>query len=139
AGTRYAWQQFSLPNDVASGGRVRLSLNFSQLKLAGAMYVEYQMVKAQEFWFDYFADPAATVIPLWSAVYGVTNTPTSWGAAQGRTYTVTLTNNGSSTWNAGDTPPVSHNDTLSPHDALPNSAGTRYAWQQFSLPNDVAS
>lgn len=102
------------------------------------MYVEYQIVKSYEFWFDQYADVAATVTPLWSAAYGVANTPTSWGAGQGRTYTVTLTNNGYSTWNAGGTHPVYLNVLFSTTGGGANS-GTHYAWQQFSLPNDVAS
>jgi hypothetical protein len=102
------------------------------------MYVEYQMAKANQFWFDQYADLAATVTPLWSAVYSVTNTPTKWGTTQAQTYTVTLTNNGYSTWNAGGANPV-YLDVLFSSTGGGVNSGTHYTWQAFSLPNDVAS
>jgi hypothetical protein len=138
SGTHYGWQAFSLPGDVASGGSVTLTITVTAPSQAGPMYVEYQMAKAHVFWFDQYADVAATVTSLWSGTYGVTNTPTKWGANQTQTYAVTLTNNGYNTWNAGGTNPVYLDVVFSTTGGGVNS-GTHYAWQTFSLPGDVAS
>ena len=137
AGTHYAWQGFSLPSDVALGASVTLTITVTAPSQTGSLYVEYQMVKAHEFWFNQYADVAATVLDLWSASYGVTNTPTSWVANQAQSYTVTLTNNGANTWNAGGTDPVYLEVSFSTTGGGV-SAGTHYAWQGFSLPSDVA-
>jgi hypothetical protein len=138
AGSHYAWQGFFLPSDVASGGSITLTITVMPPSQPGSMSVEYQMVKAHEFWFDQYANVAGTVTSLWSAVYAVTNTPTAWGANQAKAYTVTLTNNGSSAWNAGGIDPVYLEVSFSTTGGGVNS-GTHYVWQGFWLPNDVTS
>jgi hypothetical protein len=138
SGVHYAWQGFSLPRDVVSGGSMTLTITVAAPNRTGAISVEYQMVKAHQFWFDQYADVAGTVTSLWSAAYDVTNTPTTWGVSQARTYTVTLTNNGFSTWTASGSDPVYLQVSFSTSGGGVNS-GTHYAWQAFLLPNDVVA
>jgi hypothetical protein len=82
---------------------------------------------------------ASCVTPAWSAIYDVSNTPTSWVATQTQTYSVTLNNGGSQTWPAGGSNPVH----LGVHFAASGGGGSiNYSsWstdQRFALPADLA-
>jgi hypothetical protein len=56
----YPWltdQRFSLPNDLAPGVGVTLTLSVTSPSSAtGNLVLEYQMVKEDQFWFNQFAD-----------------------------------------------------------------------------------
>ncbi len=60
--TWYTDQRFTLPNDVASGGSVTLSVTITPPSTqTGTMTLELQMVKENEFWFTQHADTMVTV------------------------------------------------------------------------------
>jgi len=68
----------------------------------------------------------------WFALYGTSNTPSSWAANQTQTYGVTVTNSGNQTWPASGNNPVH----LGVH--FTNGSGTWYTDQRFNLPSDLA-
>src|SRR5260370_1404463 len=106
----YPWltdQRFSLPNDLAAGVAVTLTLSVaSPSSTTGNLVLEYQMVKEDLFWFSQFADLTVNVSLAWGASYTVTNTPTNWSTDQTQTYHVTLTNTGNQRWPAAGSNPV---------------------------------
>jgi hypothetical protein len=93
------------------------------------------MVKEGVAWFN-FADVDVTVTP-WAASYALANTPTSWIAGQGQTYTVTVTNIGSQPWAAAGNNPV---HLMVSFVDRPGGFGNNLAYthQRFNLPADLA-
>jgi hypothetical protein len=133
AGTWYSDQRFNLPNDLAPGAGVTLTISVTAPGNSGSLVLEYQMVKESQFWFTQVSDVTVNVAAAsWGASYTVTNTPTSWAANQTQTYTMTVTNNGNQTWPATGTNPVH----LGVH--FKNGSGTWYTDQRFNLPGDLA-
>jgi hypothetical protein len=134
--TWYTDQRFSLPNDVAPGSTVSLTIDVTAPSNAGNLVLEYQMLKQYQFFFAQYADVNVSVgISVWQASYSVVNTPTTWSTGQTRTYGVSVTNTGNLTWSAQGGTPI----MLGVHFANTGGPGnTWYTDQRFSLPNDVA-
>src|SRR5258708_7827847 len=92
--------RFSLPNKLTPRASVQLTITVATPSPVGNMVLEYQMVKAFQFWFGQFAD-VNTAVPTWNAGYSVSGTPSFFfnDTATTEIYTLSL------------------------HDALPISAG----------------
>jgi hypothetical protein len=133
----YTDQRFVLPNDVAPGGSVTLTMSVTApTAKAGSLVLEYQMVKEYQFFFNQFADVSVTVSPLWSASYGVNSTPTIWTTGQTLTYTVIVTNNGTQTWPSTGASWVDLSVKFTATGGG-NGKSPYYTDQRFALPNDV--
>jgi hypothetical protein len=73
--------------------------------------------------------------PALAATYSA-SPPTSWYAGQAQTYSITLTNTGTQTWNAGGSNPVRLGVSFGTSN---DTAGVGWATdQRFSLPGDLA-
>lgn len=96
---------FSLPADVAPGGSATVSVTLTP-NFFGHEYLEALMIKEHQFWFDQvtitpqqWADPLVLVTRAsWSAAIDTSAFPTTWVRAVPQTFSVTVTNNGNTTW-----------------------------------------
>jgi hypothetical protein len=89
----------SLPADLAPGSSVTLSVTVTAPSRTGALVLEAEMTKEHDFWFQQWQPVNVTVVaPVWSASYSLAGVPASWSPAQSQSVTVTVTNNGNTTW-----------------------------------------
>jgi len=92
-------QYFSLPANLAPGGKVTLNVAVTAPAKPGALVLEALMLKEHNFWFQQWAPVNATVASaVWAASYNLAGAPASWTAGQSNTVTVTVTNAGNITW-----------------------------------------
>jgi hypothetical protein len=131
-------QRFTLPNDVAPGASVPVTVTATAPPTWAFNTLELEMVKEQAFWFQDWAP--LTIIPaplLWSASYDITGAPRTWAPGRTQTFQVTVVNTGSLFWPSGGTYPV----RLALHFANAEGGIANFAgWatdQRFSLPADV--
>jgi hypothetical protein len=115
---------------------VTLSINVTAPLGAGSYILRQRMVKEAIAWFDQIQKTNVTVTqPALAASYSA-SPPTAWIGGQSQTYSITLTNTGSQTWNAAGPNLV----RLGVHFATA-SDGWGVGWasdQRFSLPADLA-
>ena len=103
-------QVYALPNDVAPGASVSLTVNATAPTTAGQLYLEAEMFKDHELWFQQWSPSPATVgAPAFAADYNVCGAPSAWTKGQTQSFQVTLTNTGSQTWNATGANPLTLN------------------------------
>ena len=102
AAKRSTWltnQYFSLPANLAPGGKVTVNVAVTAPAKPGALVLEALMLKEHNFWFQQWAPVNATVASaVWAASYNLAGAPASWTAGQSNTVTVTVTNAGNITW-----------------------------------------
>ncbi|MGV3606449.1 MAG: PQQ-dependent sugar dehydrogenase [Planctomycetaceae bacterium] len=97
--------RFDLPSDVAPGASVTMTINVTAPATANGNYtLRARLVKDNVAWFDYFQKTAVVVQTLTASYSGIV--PTSWTRGQTQTYSMTVTNTGSATWNTSGTNPV---------------------------------
>ena len=130
----------NLPADVAPGGSAPITVSLSPPSASGAMYLEAQMFKNQQFWFSQFQSVSVALGPVaWAAGIDLNAAPSSWSEDQSQTFTVTLTNVGTQTWPASAPNNVALDLNFS---ATPGGSNDIYtSWltsQIISLPADVA-
>jgi len=137
-----AWltdQRFSLPNDVAPGQTVSVSVSPVAPGTTGSVLLEAEMVKEGQFWFDQWQSTSVRLTPaVWTAGYDLTDMPRNWSPNQVQTFPIQVINTGNQTWRAGGATPVRlgiHFATAS--GGAPNS-GAWLSDQRFGLPNDIA-
>lgn len=129
-------QQFSLPIDVAPGQTITLTINVVGPAVANGYVLRHRMVRAGDQWFAQMQRLNATVAaPTLSATYTGTP-PTIWNNLLKPTYTVTLLNTGTQTWNATGTNQVRLGIYFGGESDAANAWTTQP--QRFTLPNDVA-
>jgi hypothetical protein len=97
-------QLFSLPNDVAPGESATLAVDVTAPAKAGSYTLRQRLISAEFGGLANMLKTAAAVETL-SAQYAV-SPPLQWQAGQTQTYSITLINKGSKTWNAGGNNPV---------------------------------
>ncbi len=130
-------QIYALPSDVAPGASVSVSFTATAPASAGSLYLEAQMFKYKQFWFQQWQWSPASVGSLpWGANYDVCAAPRTWTPGQSQTFQVTLTNAGSQTWPSGGVNPVELNVhfTKSPGGPVASWFGSL----NVLLPTDVA-
>jgi hypothetical protein len=130
-------QRIALPNNVAPGGAVTLTITVTAPGAAGSYILRHWMVKELVAWFDQERKDAVTVssVPALAAAYNV-SPPTSWSQGQSQTYTITVTNQGAETWLAGGATPVHLGVSFGGASEIPG-----VGWitdQRFALPSDIA-
>jgi GH18 family chitinase len=137
-------QRFALPGDVAPGGTATLSVTARAPAASGAMVLEAEMVKEQQFWFMQWAPVSVSVAaPRWAAGYNLSGVPREWAANQTQAFSLTVTNTGNQTWPASGVNPVHLGLHFSrAGGGWPLQVASYYsAWltdQRFALPNDLA-
>jgi hypothetical protein len=142
-----AWssdQRVALPQDVAPGQSVTVSVTGAAPATTGAQVLEAEMVKEQQFWFGQWGPVAIRLSGAsWLAGYEMSAAPKTWLLGQTQTFTVKVTNTGNQSWPSGGSTPV----RLSLHFATssggwPKQVASYFrAWvtdQRVALPADVA-
>jgi spore germination protein YaaH len=130
-------QTYSLPSDVAPGDTVSVSVTAKAPTTAGSLYLEVQMFKYKQLWFQQWQwSPASVGSLAWGANYNVCGAPRTWAAGQSQTFQVILTNAGSQTWPSGGSNPVELN--LHFTNRLGGPVTSWFANYSFALPSDVA-
>jgi len=131
-------QSYALTSDVAPGASVTLTVNAKAPAASGSIYLEAQLFRSQQFWFQQWSGMRVTILPAFTAAYDSCQVPIAWSPGQSQTVTLTLTNVGSQTWPSGGTNPVQ----LDLHFATaPGGTAVISKWltsQVFSLASDVA-
>ena len=95
-------QALALGGDVAPGAST--TVNFTLSAPAGATVLEALMIKEHQFWFDSVTSSpqqwksVATAFSLIAATYDLSKAPTAWKVGQSQTFSVTVTNTGTTTW-----------------------------------------
>ncbi len=94
--------RYLLPNDVLPGQSVTMTINVTApMTAAGSYMLRARMLKDNVGWFEYFQKTPVVVQTL-SASYSGT-VPTTWTRGETKTYSVTVTNTGTATWNTSGT------------------------------------
>jgi spore germination protein YaaH len=90
-----------LAGNVLPGNSVTVNVTLLAPPRAGVMFLEAQMIKEHQFWFKQYASTTINAAPAgWSAAFNTTHVPTTWVAAKSQTFSISVTNNGSGTWDA---------------------------------------
>ena len=142
AAKRSTWltnQAFSLPANLAPGGKATVKVTVTAPTKTGSLVLEAIMIKEHSFWFQQWAPVNVTVaVAVWSATYNLAGAPASWTKGQSRGVTVTVTNSGNMSWpSAGD----NRVDLHFHFTTRTGGAINRAYWltsQFFSLPADLA-
>src|SRR3989441_5855921 len=137
-----AWvtdERFNLPNDVAPGQTVSVSVSPTAPSRTGPLLLEAEMLKEQQFWFDQWQSNRITITPaVWTAGYDLSDMPRNWNPNQVQTFPVQVINTGNQTWRAGGSNPVRlgmhFTAALGGYPASPKWLSD----QRFALPSDIA-
>jgi hypothetical protein len=88
--------------DVAPGGTA--TVNFTVIAPTGSTVLEALMIKEHQFWFDtvtsspqQWTSVASAFSPI-AATYDLSKAPAAWKVGQSQTFSVTVTNTGTTTW-----------------------------------------
>jgi spore germination protein YaaH len=131
-------QIYSLPSDVNPGQTVTVSVTATAPAADGYMSLEAEMFKNQQFWFAQWKPVSVTVYGAWGASHDLSQAPASWGAGQTKTFTVTVTNQGTSTWPSGGANPVMLDLHFTNTPGGSAQIGSWLTSQIYRLPADVA-
>ena len=97
-----AWlnsEVFSLPANLAPGGRATLTVTVTAPSRTGSLVLEAEMIKEHQYWFQQWQPVNVTVAaPVWSAGYSLAGAPSSWVKSGSQSVTLTVTNTGNTTW-----------------------------------------
>jgi hypothetical protein len=131
-------RSYALPSDVAPGASVTLTVSATAPAGSGSIYIEAQLFKNQQFWFEHWASIRVNILPAFTASYDMCQVPTAWAPGQSQAVTMVLSNLGSQTWPSGGVNPVE----LDLHfTTAPGGTGAMSKWltsEIFPLPSDVA-
>ncbi|MDX1946963.1 MAG: PQQ-dependent sugar dehydrogenase [Pirellulaceae bacterium] len=97
-------KRYALPRNVAPGQSVTMTITVQAPPTAGNFVLRARLVKENVAWFDYFQKTNVVVNTINAAYFGTI--PTTWARNQQRTYSLTVTNTGVTTWNTTGTNPV---------------------------------
>ena len=102
AAKRSTWltnQAFSLPANLAPGGKATVNVKVTAPAKTGSLVLEAIMIKEHSFWFQQWAPVNVTAAAVvWSATYNLAGAPASWTKGQSQSVTVTVTNSGNISW-----------------------------------------
>ena len=129
-------QRVTLAEDLDPGQSATLSASVTAPAAPGAVVLEAQMVKEQQFWFAQAgAASIETSTVSWLAGYDVSGVPKDWVAGQPQAFSIKLTNTGNQTWPASGASPVRLSLHFAPAAGLPYTG-----WlsdQRVPLPADL--
>jgi len=130
-------ETYLLASDLAPGASATLSVTATAPSRSGSLYLEAEMLKNQQFWFQQWSSVTITLTPAWVAAYDTCQVPSVWAPGKSQTFSVTLTNMGSATW-----PSSGPNAVLLDLHFTPVKGGSSniYSWltsQTYPLPSDV--
>jgi Bacterial Ig-like domain/Ig-like domain from next to BRCA1 gene len=125
-----------LPQDVAPGASVTVTVTVTAPATPGDYILRQRLVKENVQWFDQLQATPVSVASLGSlAASYATTAPTTWLPGQTQTFSTTVTNTGTMTWNAAD-PQAVHLGVY-----FSGNSDAIYDWTsepvRFSLPADV--
>lgn len=90
---------FAMPADLGPGASVTMNVTFAAPARTGALVLEVEMVKEQDFWYQQWQSVSVNVASLDKAAsYDMSNVPVSWSAGKSQTFAVTVTNTSNQTW-----------------------------------------
>jgi hypothetical protein len=131
-------KSYALGSDVAPGASVTITVSATTPAGAGTLYLEAQMFKNQQFWFEHWGSVRVPNLPAYTASYDMCQVPTAWSPGQNQSATILLTNIGSLAWPSGGANPVE----LDLHFmTAPGGSAAMSKWltsEIFTLPADVA-
>lgn len=130
-------QVYALPADVAPNASVTLTVGVSAPSSAGALYLEAETFKNQQFWFTQAKAVPVNVYHHWQGSVDMSGAPTTWVAGQTRSFPVTVHNLGDQAWPSGTANPVKLDLNFSTGSGGANGC----CWltsQTYSLPANVA-
>jgi len=131
-------KSYALASDVAPGTSLTLTVNATAPASGGTLYLEAQMFKNQQFWFEDWSTVRVSILSAFTASYDMCQVPTAWSPGQSQTVSILLTNLGSQTWPSGGANPVE----LDLHfTTAPGGSAAMSKWltsEIFTLPADVA-
>jgi hypothetical protein len=131
-------KSYALGSDVAPGASLTITVSATTPASAGTLYLEAQMFKNQQFWFEHWGSVRVTNLPAYTASYDMCQVPTAWSPGQSQSVTLLLNNIGSLAWPSGGTNPVE----LDLHfTTAPGGSAAMTKWltsEIFTLPSDVA-
>ena len=142
AAKRSTWltnQAFSLPADLAPGGKATVNVSVTAPARTGPLVLEAVMIKEHQFWFQQWAPVNVTVAAaVLSASYNLTGAPAAWTKGQTMSATVTATNTGNIAW-----PSVGYNrvDLCLHFTTRPGGSANGAYWltsQCYAMPADLA-
>jgi uncharacterized protein YkwD len=133
-------QRFALPNDVAPGASVTVNVTVIAPATSGTYVLEEQMVEEGVTWFAQYLDSSVSVTgsAALSASYVANNLPASVVPGGSVSYSVTVTNQGSTTWTAGGTNPVHLGIHFTTKGGGAASSSSWVTDNRFALAADVA-
>lgn len=129
---------FKLGADVAPGGVASIAVSVTAPSAPGTYYLEAQLFKNQQFWFDSWQPVAVNVAGAWAAGYDIGGVPASWTPGQTQAFTVFVTNTGSQTWPAGGGNYVALDMHFSPITGGAAATGSWRTSQVYRLGADIA-
>ena len=95
---------FLMPADLGPGASVTMNVTFAAPARTGALVLEVEMLKQQDFWYQQWQPVVVNVAARNKAAgYDMSKAPTSWLAGQSQTFPVTVTNTSTQTWLATGT------------------------------------
>ncbi|HEY2599357.1 MAG TPA: N-acetylmuramoyl-L-alanine amidase [Candidatus Dormibacteraeota bacterium] len=90
---------FAMPADLGPGASVTMNVTFAAPARTGALVLEVEMVKEQDFWYQQWQPVSVNVAALDKAAsYDMSKAPVSWLVGQSQTFQVTVTNTSNQTW-----------------------------------------
>jgi glucose/arabinose dehydrogenase len=98
--------RFVLPNHVAPGQSVTLSVNVQAPATSGNYVLTHRLVKETVSWFPTLLQTGVSVSKVALAATYTVAPPTKWNVSQTYSYPITLTNTGTETWLTTGTNPV---------------------------------
>lgn len=129
---------FPLAANAAPGQTASIPVTVTAPSGAGSYYLQAQLFKDDQFWFDSWQPVPVGVAAQWAASYDVTGVPSAWSPGQLQSFTVFVQNTGSQPWNASG----AGNVALDMHfTRTPGGSAAMGSWltsQVFNLPADTA-
>jgi hypothetical protein len=90
---------YRLPANLGPGQSVTLTVTEKAPSRAGDLYLEAEMVKEHQFWFQQWAPLKVAVAPaVWSASLHLSKAPRTWTLLHPQTFAIKITNTGNTTW-----------------------------------------
>ncbi|WP_254510129.1 PQQ-dependent sugar dehydrogenase [Anatilimnocola floriformis] len=90
--------RFVLPKNVAPGQSVTMTVTMEAPNVAGSLVLRHRMVRENVGWSDQMLKTTVNIQKTLAATYTGT-IPTTWGAGETKTITLTVKNTGTQAWN----------------------------------------
>jgi N-acetyl-anhydromuramyl-L-alanine amidase AmpD/acyl-coenzyme A thioesterase PaaI-like protein len=131
---------FAMPADLGPGASVTMNVTFAAPARTGALVLEAEMVKEQDFWYQQWQPVSVNVASLDKAAsYDMSNVPVSWSAGKSQTFAVTVTNTSNQTWLSTGTYRTDLDLHFAPAAGGSAKQSTWLSSKAFSLPANLAA